>query len=70
MYFNLYCLDKNHFIVVRIRSQNSCFGVNIKNCDMEVDSIFKSNQYSIPKILKVTINKNFNINYCKIKQIN
>jgi len=45
--------DKNHFIVVRIRSQNSCFGVNIKNCDMEVDSIFKSNQYSIPKILKI-----------------
>ncbi|OUM65447.1 hypothetical protein PIROE2DRAFT_60025 [Piromyces sp. E2] len=45
--------DKNHFIVVRIRSQNSCFGVNIKNCNMEADSIFKSNEYSIPKILKI-----------------
>ncbi|ORX84254.1 hypothetical protein BCR32DRAFT_291481 [Anaeromyces robustus] len=41
-----------YFIVLRIKSQNSCFGVNIKNCEMETDSVFMSNQYSIPKILK------------------
>jgi len=46
-------LDKYHFIVLRIKSQNSCFGVNIKNCEMNSDSIFLSSQYNIPKILKV-----------------
>ncbi|ORY73759.1 hypothetical protein LY90DRAFT_666514 [Neocallimastix californiae] len=45
--------DIYHFIILRVKSQNSCFGVNIKNCQMEVDSIFKSNQYNIPKVLKI-----------------
>jgi len=57
--------DKYHFIVLRIKSQNSCFGVNIKNCEMNPDSIFLSNQYNIPKILKtyrelLILNKAYN----------